>query len=91
MVGFTPGVNIGVEVVGVGVVVGAELGAGEGVAKDESLVVVIAYIPESPHKFKELLANSRKPTMAPTLLFKGMGVLPPLGVEEKVVRESFIH
>jgi hypothetical protein len=56
VVGFAVGVDVGVEV-GVGFAVGAELGIGVGVAKDVSLVVMIAYIPESPHKFKKLVCT----------------------------------
>ena len=74
MVGFAYGadveVGVDVEVVGVRLAVGVELDDGEGVAIDASLVVVIAYIPELPHKFKELLAYFQKPIVSQTLLIK---------------------
>ena len=82
------GVEVGVEV-GVGVDVGLELGAGVGVPV--GAVVVIVSIPEAPHKFKELLAYSRKPTTAPTVLFNAKVTLPQLGFEVKAAQDAFTH
>ncbi len=72
----------------VGVGVGSDTG---GDVLTSTTIVFTELIPESPHKFNESLAYSRKLTVAPTSLFNVKVALPHSGFEWKSVQEELIH